>query len=200
MEKFIEFFNIAGPGALILLGIWIVLNLIGETLDKTGKIVPAFMKVRTCIRKRKEAKQARDNLVVDVKNLLEDVNKHYSSDNITKRNEWMKWINSRTEVYDASVEDLKSLHKALEENNALTLDLYINFNRNRIIDFATQVLKNDRVFTREEFNRIFKVYKEYEEILEKYGKENGEVDVSIDLIRDDYARRMREGLFLEDNR
>lgn len=198
MEEFIKFFNVTGPWVGILLGFWIILNVIGEICSKTGKVVPAFMSIVTAHRKRKAKKEEKDNLLRDVKTLLSEVNGHYSEDNITKRNDWMNWVNSRAQVYDESVDDLRALHKALEENNTLTLDLYINYNRNRIIDFAGQIYKNDRPYSKEEFNRIFKTYEAYELILQKYHMSNGEVETSMHEIKEDYARRIREHDFLED--
>lgn len=199
MEQFIEFFKLAGPWAAGLLGAWIILNLIGEALDKTGKLVPAFMKIRTCIKKRKQAKQEREQLLIDVKTLLADVNAHYSEDNISKRNEWMNWVNQRAKVYDASVQDLVTLHKSVDKNNSLTIKMYIDQCRTRINDFSGQVLRNDRPFTREEFRRVFDLYEEYELILKENHLTNGQVEVSMKLIREDYERRTREGAFLEDS-
>jgi hypothetical protein len=54
--------------------------------------------------------------------------------------------------------------------------------------------------SREAFNRIFKIYNEYEAILEKYEKTNGEVEVSIRIIRDAYEAHMRNHTFIEDSR
>jgi hypothetical protein len=112
----------------------------------------------------------------------------------------MDWVNKRAEVYDASVIELTKFKESLEVTKELTLDLYININRNRIIDFANQVVNEDMPVSREAFNRIFKIYNEYEAILEKYGKTNGEVEVSIRIIRDAYEAHMRNHTFIEDSR
>ena len=136
----------------------------------------------------------------EVKTLLSDVNQHYSQDNITKRDAWMCWVNERAKVYDKSIEELYELKEALAANNELTLDLYINVNRNRIIDFASKIANEKVMVSREEFNRIFKVYKEYEDILEKYGKTNGEVDIAYRIITESYEKHMMNHSFIEDIR
>ena len=57
MEQLLEFFKITGPWAAGILGTWIILNIIGELVEKTGKIVPEFMKVRKFFIRKKEEKQ-----------------------------------------------------------------------------------------------------------------------------------------------
>lgn len=200
MEQFIEFFKITGPWAAGILGTWLVLNIIGEIAEKSGKIVPEFMKVRKFFKRKKEEKTRQKQLLVNVETLLNDVNQHYSEDNIAKRNEWMEWVNNRTRIYDQSIAELTAMKQSIADNNRLTLDLYININRNRIIDFASKVANDTVVISREEFNRIFKIYKEYEEVLEKHKMTNGEVDIAYRVIVEAYEERLRDHTFLEDVR
>lgn len=200
MEQLLEFFKITGPWAAMLLGSWVILNVIGELAERAGKIVPEFMKIRKFFKRKKEEKQQQKKLLADVQTILNDFNSHYCEDNITKRNEWMNWVNERAKIYDASVQELKDLHKSIEDNNALTLDLYININRHRVIDFASKVANDNCEVSREEFNRIFKVYKEYEEVLKKHHMTNGEVDIAYRIIVEAYEDRLRDHNFIEDKR
>lgn len=200
MEELLKFFKITGPWAAGILCAWIILNIIGEICEKKNKIVPEFMRMRKYFQRKKREKKEKEQLIKDVKVLLEDVNQHYSADNIAKRDAWMQWVNDRTKVYDASVDELKQLKQSIADGNALMLDLYININRNRIIDFASKVANETLVTSREEFNRIFKVYKEYEEVLEKHHMKNGEVDVAYRVITEAYEERLHNHTFLEDVR
>lgn len=190
------------PAGIIsaLLILFVIMQIIGEFLEFKGKIVPEIMKIRKFFKRRRQEKKQTRMLLKNVHTLLDDVNKHYSADNITKRNEWMKWVNERAEVYDKSVKELTELKTALAANNELTLDLYINIHRNRIIDFASKVVNETCLVSREEFNRIFKTYNEYEDVLKKYNKTNGEVDVAICIIRDSYTEHMKNHTFIEDIR
>lgn len=200
MEQLLEFFKITGPWAAGILGTWLLLNVVGEICEKKNKIVPEFMKIRKYIQRKRQEKKDKEQLLKDVKILLTDVNAHYSADNIAKRNEWMDWVNDRASLYDASVEELKDLKQAIADGNALTLDLYINVNRNRIIDFASKVANENVIMSKEEFNRIFKVYKEYEDVLEKHHMTNGEVDIAYRVIVEAYEERLRDRTFLENVR
>ena len=200
MIELIEYLNLPAKIALILVGAFLIMQVIGELLEFKGKIVPEFVKIRKYFsRKKQEKKQVVDTLK-QVQVLLTDVNNHYNLDNIKKRDKWMTWVNDRAKVYDASVAELTELKEALAANNELTLDLYIDLNRHRIIDFASKIANENTVVAREEFNRIFKVYEQYEHILEKYGKTNGEVDIAYRVIVESYEDHMKNHTFLEDVR
>ena len=54
--------------------------------------------------------------------------------------------------------------------------------------------------TREQFNRIFKIYREYETIIEENNVTNGEVDISIQIIKESYEGHMRNHTFIEEIR
>jgi sugar-specific transcriptional regulator TrmB len=198
--KGIEFLGVPATIAIVLVGLFLILQIIGELCELKGKIVPEFLKIRKYFKRKKQEKEDEKKLLERLAEKLESFEGHYSPEKIAQRNEWMEWVNGRAEVYDASVKELTKFKDTLEVTKELTLDLYINVNRNRIIDFANQVVNEDMPVSREAFNRIFKVYNEYEEILEKYGKTNGEVEVSIRIIREAYEAHMRNHTFIEDSR
>lgn len=54
--------------------------------------------------------------------------------------------------------------------------------------------------TKEQFNRIFKIYEEYEVLIKANGMTNGEVDIAIRIIREAYENHMRDHTFIEDIR
>ena len=207
----IEFLGIPAIIAIILVGIYIIIDL------KT-KIVPEIISLKKHFNKRKEKKEtkakeqeAQKKMLVDMQKALTDMKNsvdaslnemksHYSPEKLAERDAWMQWVNDRAQVYDASVIELTKFKDALEVTKELTLDLYINVNRNRIIDFAGKVINENAAVSREEFNRVFKIYNEYEAILKKYEKTNGEVDVSIRIIREAYEAHMRNHTFIEDSR
>lgn len=47
---------------------------------------------------------------------------------------------------------------------------------------------------------MFKVHEEYEKIIDEYNMTNGEVDISIRIIREAYAERLKQHTFIEDAR
>lgn len=200
MLDYFEYLNMPTKIGCAIILLFVITQVIGEFLELVGYVVPEFAKIRKYFARKRNEKAEYCKTLKQVKELLNDVNQHYSADNITKRDEWMAWVNSRAIVYDEAVTELTSLKDTLKENNELTLDLYINVNRNRIIDFASKIANEDSVVSREEFNRIFKIYNEYEETLNKYNKTNGEVDVAIRIIKESYGHHMKNHSFIEDIR
>ena len=200
MIAYFTYLNMPTRIGVVIILLFVVSQVVGELLELCGKVAPEIIKIRKFFKRKKDEKEQINTTLQQVQVLLNDVNQHYSADNIAKRDAWMNWVNERAVVYDASVEELKALKDALDANNELTLDLYININRNRIIDFASKITNEKLAVSREEFNRIFKVYHEYEEILEKYNKTNGEVDIAIRIIEESYKEHMKNRSFIEDIR
>lgn len=204
MVSFVEYLNVPTKVAIVIIGVFFVLQIIGELLEFKGKVVPEFIKVRKYFaRKKKERTEAAQTLK-EVKALLGDVNSHYSEDNIAKRNSWMQWVNSRAEVYDSSIDKLRDtladVTQALKDNTKMTEEMFVQSSRDRIIDFANKAGDENAVVSREEFNRIFKVHKRYEDFLDEHDMTNGEVDIAFRIINDSYERHMRNHNFVEDIR
>lgn len=204
MVSFVEYLNVPTKVAIVIIGVFFVLQIIGELLEFKGKVVPEFIKVRKYFaRKKKERTEAAQTLK-EVKALLGDVNSHYSEDNIAKRNSWMQWVNSRAEVYDSSIDKLRDtladVTQALKDNTKMTEEMFVQSSRDRIIDFANKAGDENAVVSREEFNRIFKVHKRYEDFLGEHDMTNGEVDIAFRIINDSYERHMRNHNFVEDIR
>lgn len=217
MVSFIEYLNIPTKIAIILVGIFFVLQIIGELLEFKGKAVPEFLKIRKYfIRKKKERialSQLPDLLeehkqmsqtINNVNRLLADFDKHYSNDNIVLRDKWMKEVNEHISDSEERRKEqdslMRELNKKLDENSAITLSILIENKRSAIIDFASKVIDESYPVTKEQFNRIFKIYKEYEEIIEEHELTNGEVDIAIHIIQESYEQHMKNHTFIEDVR
>lgn len=197
MINFVEYLQLPAQIAVVVIGVFFVMNIIGEILEFKGKVVPEFMKIRKYFSRKRHEKKETAQTLKEVKQLLGDVNAHYSADNITKRDSWMQWVNNRADVYDTSIVEIKNQLNSVTE---VLEELFVQNSRDRIIDFATKVTDGKNLVSREEFNRIFKVHDKYEAFLEDRKMTNGEVDVAILVIQESYAQHMKEHTFLEDVR
>lgn len=200
MLNYIEYLGIPTTIAIWVVALLLAINLIGELLEFKGKVVPEFIKMRKYFARKKQERQTLHDLpemMKDVKVLLNSVEQHYSADNITMRDKWIEWVNHQATVYDESIALLK---EGMDKNNEITLALLIDSKRNQIINFASFVIEEKNPVTREQFNRIFKIYEEYEDIIESNGLTNGEVDIAIRIIRESYEHHMRHHTFVEDVR
>lgn len=200
MISFVEYLKIPGAAALGIIVAFFVIQVIGEILEFKGKVVPEIMKIRKYFARKKQEREMMakvPEMLEKAEKIIEDFNSHYSTDNITKRDVWMQWVNHQAEVYDDSIAEIK---RKLDENNEITLGLLIDSKRNTIIDFAAKVVDDNYPATHEQFRRIFKLYDEYEEIIKENGLTNGEVDVAHRIIEESYEERVRNRTFVEDVR
>ena len=95
---------------------------------------------------------------------------------------------------------MRELNEKLDKNNAVTLSILIENKRNSIIDFASKVIDESYPVTKEQYNRIFKIYEEYEDIIKENELTNGEVDIAIRIIRESYEKHLKNHTFIEDVR
>lgn len=204
MLNYIEYLGIPLQIALILAAIFFVMQVIGEFLEFKGKVVPECLKIRKYFARRKKEKAEAAQTLKEVKQLLNEVNGHYSADNIAMRNEWMQGVDERLKAYDDSIveisKNLSDVTQALKDNTKLTEEMFIQSSRDRIIDFATKTSNENVMVSREEFNRIFKVYAKYEKFLEEHEMTNGEIDIDYQIIKESYEQHLLNHTFIEDIR
>ena len=85
-------------------------------------------------------------------------------------------------------EDLKEFEKRIDM-------IEVNDMRTAILTFANACMKQEQ-HTHEEFTHIFALCDRYEQIIESSGIVNGQMEVSMEYIRNIYKERLRDGLFL----
>lgn len=201
IEYLVEYLNMSSHVAVGFIVVFFAIQVIGELAEFNGKfIVPEFMKVRKYfVRKKQERETAKETVktLKEVKALLASVNQHYSDDNIKMRDSWMKSVDTRLEEDRAH---WQQLIEKMDQNGADMLTLMIDNKRNEIINFASKVVDVNSPVTREQFNRIFKIHSEYEEIIKNNDLTNGEVDIAFRIITEAYESHMRNHTFIEDIR
>ena len=198
MPEYIEYLNLPTAVLVVLAALFLFLQVVGKILEFKGKAAPEFMRITKYFkRKKQERKDTREALALMpvVKKTLEELNAHYNTDNITKRDCWMH------DVDDKQAKDhewIMTLDSKLDRISADTLELKIEAKRETIINFASFVIDEKNPVTREQFNRIFRLHDEYETILEENELTNGETDTAMCIIRESYAQHMRSHTFVED--
>lgn len=95
-----------------------------------------------------------------------------------------------------SIKDLIESQKDRDEKiNNLTdmfVDKEIDDYRWEIINFATKVSEG-RPCNKDSFKHCLRTYEKYEALLEKYGLENGEVEISMQVVNEAYKKKLLEG-------
>lgn len=200
MLNYIEYLNVPSQIAIALIAVLFVLQLIGEFLNFKGKAVPEIMSIRKYFaRKKSERKVIRElpDTIQDLKNIVNNIDKHYNADNISMRDKWIDSVNKKLNMEDKLVRDL---NKKLDEANKDIVSILVDNKRNTIIDFASRVSNSSVLVTKEQFNRVFKIYKEYEDLISKNGLTNGEVDIAYRIIVESYEEHLSNHTFIEDTR
>lgn len=202
IEDAIATLGIPGSIAVVILILFAVLQLIGEYLEAIGKVVPTILKVRKIFIEKKRKSRETEQTLIEVKSLLKEVNGHYDPASIAKRDAWMAWVNARAEVYDDTIikykDAIDTLTAALDNNTEMTQKMFVENSRDRIIDFASKVSNPVCYVSREEFNRIFKVYEKYEQFLQEHDMTNGEVELNYQIIQEAYKHFCAEHKFTEE--
>lgn len=200
MIAYMEILGIPLSMTVIIAAVLLVVNIIGEILELKGKVVPEFIKIRKYFARKKNEREtlaAMPTMMSDMKSLVEDFNSHYSNDNITKRNNWIASVNDRLSDNELVI---KEINRKIDENSEAIIDLLLDNKRETIIAFAEKVCNENYPVTREQFNRILKIYSEYERIIEERGLTNGEIDVAHKIIQEAYQQRLMNHTFIEDVR
>lgn len=198
MIGYIEYLKMPATIGAIIIGLLLVMQLIGEIIEFKGKTVPEFMKWRKYFQRKREEKKALKDLPIKIQEFNETLskfNKHYSPENIKKRNDWMKHIDDKEELYDTEIDKLSQL---LAKVNQTVVDIQIDNKRSQIISFASMVSDENVPVTREQFNRILKMYNDYERIISENNMTNGEIEIAYSIIVKAYKKHMENHSFVED--
>ena len=188
MIEYIEYLNVPTKVALSIVALFLITQVVGELMEVQGKVVPEFVKIRKYFSRKKQER---------VQQSLNEFKSHYDTDNIRMRDNWIKSVNESLKENDKWI---KEFDKKLDKNNADTLSLLIENKRNTVIAFASKVVDENSSVTREEFTRVFKLYKEYEDIIKDNNLTNGEIDIAYHIIMDAYETHMKNHSFVEDVR
>lgn len=159
----IDFYYVLISVFAILIGIKVIVSLLEWTIDKLG-IETKWM------RKRREE----HSLLIQ------------TSQNLIALQEQREKDIERSDKRDEEIaSDIKNLTR-------MFVDKEIDDMRWEINNFATNVSEGKRC-NKDSFKHCIHVYEKYEKILEENGLENGEVEISMELINDAYKQKLKEG-------
>lgn len=200
MIEYIEYLNVPTKVALSIVALFLITQVVGELMEVQGKVVPEFVKIRKYFSRKKQEREILRQVpetLREVQQSLNEFKSYYDTDNIRMRDNWIKSVNESLKENDKWI---KEFDKKLDKNNADTLSLLIENKRNTVIAFASKVVDENSSVTREEFTRVFKLYKEYEDIIKDNNLTNGEIDIAYHIIMDAYETYMKNHSFVEDVR
>lgn len=148
---------------IILIGIKTTVSLMEWFIEKLGLETKEM-------RKRKEEQ----NLLIQTSQNLQSLQE--------KHERYVEHSDRRDEEMSSDIKKLTQMF----------LDKEIDDMRWEINNFATQVSEG-RPCNKDSFKHCLHVYSKYEKILEDNGLENGEVEISMELINETYKQKLKEG-------
>ena len=177
--KGIEFLGIPATIAIALVGLFLLLQIIGELCELKGKIVPEFLKVRKYFKRKKQEKEETARMIQECRQALLEFNSHYDPENIARRNTWMHGVDDSVRSNDELIQKLDGkMDKLLETNENLTTQLeQVKSNvleneadrlRSELFDCGNRCRRHIRLHP-EEMEHIRAVYKKYSEVLHQNG-------------------------------
>ena len=132
------------------------------------------------------------------------------SEIIGKPAKWVKSKNSDHELLIKTSQNLSELQRKHEEDvkqsdkhdeemrndikklTDMFIDKEINDMRWEINNFATKVSEG-KPCNKDSYKHCIHTYEKYERLLEENGLENGEVEISIEIINESYKQKLKEG-------
>lgn len=175
MDKYLTQLGLTGPVITVALYILVITEII-----KVGKVLwdfiaPKVLGVQTVVSKEKKyRKQIEDNNI--------------------KLNEY---LDTQNDINKGTTEALNSIISKLEVLSDDVIDLKIEEMRQKILDFAS-ALNDGRIYTREQYNFVRKLYDSYEKFIVRTGKTNDEVEISMEIINSCYTYCVKHHCFVED--
>lgn len=190
--KAIEFLGIPATIAIVLVGLFLILQIIGELCELKGKIVPEFLKIRKYFKRKKQEKEDTKQMIQDCKQALLEFNSHYNPASIAQRNNWMNGVDDSIRSNDELIQKLDSkMDRLLETNEILTTQLnQVKSNvleneadriRSELFDCGNRCRRKIRLHP-EEMEHIRAIYQKYSEVLHQ----NGLGEAEFEFIQDYY--------------
>ena len=198
---------------IIILVFW---SFIQELLEKTiGKLIRKLginLETKGMRQRRKDHElliKVSENLVKlqerhesDEKEFRENLNNYMEEsrkDRKALHDEMTKYSDNRIADRKQSLQIQKELIASQKDSDAkietltsLFVDKEIDDYRWEIINFATKVSEG-RTCNKDSFKHCIRTYEKYEALLEKYGLENGEVEISMEVVNEAYKEKLKNG-------
>ena len=101
-------------------------------------------------------------------------------------------IDSMITLDDSRDGTIKEIGSDLKKLTGMFVEKEISDYRWHIINFATNI-SIGKECTQEAYNWCFQIYEKYEKILEENGLENGQVELSMEVINESYKNKLKNG-------
>lgn len=123
---------------------------------------------------------------------LHDEMKQYSTNRVNDRQQSLQIQKELKDSIKGLIDGQKDRDAKIENLTDMFVDKEVDDYRWEIINFATKVSEG-RPCNKDSFKHCLRTYEKYEALLEKYGLENGEVEISMEIVNEAYKEKMKNG-------
>ena len=124
--------------------------------------------------------------------VLHDEMKQFSVNRVNDRQQSLQIQKELKDSIKGLIDGQQDRDSKIENLTSLFVDKEIDDYRWEIINFATKVSEG-RPCNKDSFKHCLRTYEKYEALLEKYGLENGEVEISMEVVNEAYKKKLLEG-------
>lgn len=96
------------------------------------------------------------------------------------------------ESVKASIRHDEMIRSDLKKLTEIFVEKQITDYRWEIINFSNRVA-NGESCNKDSYRHCFATYEKYEKLLEENGMENGEVEISMEIVNDSYKQKLKQG-------
>lgn len=182
MLKELETLNTPEWLIIVIVGLVVIVEIINLLSKLWGLIAPKLFKISTANSRRKEI----EKIILSNQDAIKQLKEKHDNDMVESE-----------KADDGLKEEINKTNEKLDKISDLVLNIRIDNMRKTLLDFASTV-GSGRKCTKEQFDEIFSTYQEYENILEKNGMTNGRVNISMEIVREQYKYNLLHSGFLED--
>lgn len=123
---------------------------------------------------------------------LHDEMTRFADNRVNDRKQSMQIQQELKDSIQNLVEGQKNRDEKINNLTDMFVDKEIDDYRWEIINFATNVSEG-KPCNKDSFKHCLRTYEKYEALLEKYGLENGEVEISMQVVNEAYKKKLLEG-------
>lgn len=175
MLEHLSIMGITGTAVVVIVSIVVAAELIKAVQALWAFVADKYLGFKTQYTERKEREQL-----------------------VYKNEEELHKFIQKQEKFDTDIQkELNNLGDTLKDVSDSVVQLRVSEMRAKILDFASAI-SNGRPYSREQFNYIKKLYTQYEVEIKKRKMRNDEVSISMEIINNIFADRVRNKAFIED--
>lgn len=123
---------------------------------------------------------------------LHDEMKQFSTNRVNDRQQSLQIQKELKDSIKSLVDGQKERDAKIENLTDMFVDKEVDDYRWEIINFATKVSEG-KPCNKDSFKHCLRTYEKYEALLKKYGLENGEVEISMEVVNEAYKEKMKNG-------